>query len=126
MDKGFLADVALPEELDRQTVLLGDPLGVFTDLVAERFGEVGIVEDPHLLPTEKTRRRLPMADIGKRSRDDDAIEAGEDTDNLVGMAISECGHGRLRVEGEQRAPPLSRKRADLASKPCLVPATPGY
>ena len=41
----FLADVAVAEELDGQPVVRGELFGMVADLIAERFGELGVVED---------------------------------------------------------------------------------
>ena len=69
------------------------------DLIAERFGEPGVVEDADLVVEEVARGRLGVADVRQGPRDDDAIQAREDTGDLLGVSFDEVSHGRLGVRG---------------------------
>src|SRR3954447_22484376 len=90
----FLADVAVAEELDGQAVVRGEFLGMAADLIAERLGELGVVEDADLAVEEVARGGLGMADVGKRPRDDDPIQARQGTGDLLSMPFDEVDHGQ--------------------------------
>ena len=83
----FLADVAVTEELDAQAVVRGEFLGVAADLIAERLGELGVVEDADLVIEEVACSSLGMADIGESPRDDNPIQARQDARDLLGMSF---------------------------------------
>ena len=125
LDAVLLADVMVAEELDGQPVLRGECLGVAADLIAERFGEPGVVEDADLVLEEVARGGLSMADVRERPRDDDPIEARQDPGNLLGMSFDEVHHGRLGGWRRAFRSTPSVNPSVSASKTCLVPATPG-
>jgi hypothetical protein len=95
----FLADVAVPEELDGQPLAGRQFLGTVADLIAERFGELGLVEDADLVVEAVVSGRLGMADVGEGPRDDHPIQARQDIGDLLGMPFDEVDHGQLGVGG---------------------------
>src|SRR3954469_23525680 len=99
LDPVFLADVAVAEELDGQPVVRGELLGMVADLIPERRGELGVVEDADLVVEEVTRGRLGVADVRQGPGDDDPIQARQYARDLLGMSFDEVNHGWLAVRG---------------------------
>jgi hypothetical protein len=69
------------------------------DLIPERLGELGVVEDADLVVEEVTRGSLGVADVRQGPCEDDPIQARQDARNLLGMSFDEVNHGRLGVGG---------------------------
>ena len=65
LDARLLAErLELADELDLQSRLGGDPLGVLAQFLTQGLGPAGKVEQAHLVVIEETGHRLGMADIG--------------------------------------------------------------
>ena len=79
-------------ELDLQAVLPGDPFRVLSDLLSQRLGKAGVVEETDSVPTQVVGHALRKADAHERARDDDATKAGEDTGDPAGVAFSQQRH----------------------------------
>jgi hypothetical protein len=99
LDLVLLADVAVAEELDGKPVIRGKLLGVATDLVPDRLGELGVVEDADLVVDQVACGGVGMADVGEGPRDDHPIQAGQDTVDLLGVTFDEVDHGQRGVRG---------------------------
>ena len=95
------------------------------DLIPERLGELGVIEDADLVVEQVARGRLGVADVGERPGDDHPIQAGQDTGDLLGMPFDEVNHGQLGVGGRMIGSAPSVKPPVSESKTCLVPAMPG-
>ncbi len=81
-----------PHELDREAGLLGEPLGLDPNLVPERLGPAGVVEEPDLLGAQVRRHGPCVAEIGERAREHHPVEAGEHRTDLVGVSFNESVH----------------------------------
>lgn len=92
-DPLLLAEIVLPDELDRKTGLGSQPLGVFPDLVAKRFGPFGVVEDPDAVGIQKAGHALGIANAGNRAGDHNPIPAGEHSCNFVRVPLEKQIHG---------------------------------
>jgi hypothetical protein len=85
----LLAKVVFPDELDLKAGLGGQPPGVFPDLVAQRFGPFGIVENPDAVGIEKPCHALGKANAGNRAGDDNPVPTGEHSCDFVLRAAEE-------------------------------------
>jgi hypothetical protein len=94
LDPVFLADVMVAEELDGQSRVRRQFLGMAAELIAERFGELGVIEDADVVIEEIASGGLGVADVWERPGDDDSIQARQDTRDLLGMSFDEVEHGR--------------------------------
>ena len=72
----FFANVALAQKLDLDAVALGELLGILANLVAQRFGKLGVVEDSDAARSEVRGHPLAVAKSRQRAVHDDAIPAG--------------------------------------------------
>ncbi|TAK29799.1 MAG: hypothetical protein EPO21_20690 [Chloroflexota bacterium] len=78
------------DKLDLQAAVLGEPFSPSVegpDLVAERFGEAGIVEQADILGAQVGGHPIGIASTGQRAHDDDAVVAGEHPTGLLGIAL---------------------------------------
>jgi hypothetical protein len=72
----FLAEgVDLSDELDFDTVVLCDTLGVFTNRFPQRLGKLRIVEYPDLVHKQKLRHPFVEAPAGESALNDDTVKA---------------------------------------------------
>jgi hypothetical protein len=94
----FLAETRLPHEFDFAASLSGKALSVQSNLVTEGLGEPGVVDVPDISHAEKPRHSLGIAKPRQRALNKDAIEAGEKTNELGGVAVDEAAH--IRTPGE--------------------------
>ena len=99
LDLVLLADVVVAEELDGQPVIRGELLGVATDPVPERLGELGVIEDADRVVEQVACGGVGMADVGEGPRDDHPVQAGQDTGDLFGVTSDQVDHGQFRVRG---------------------------
>jgi len=82
----------LLDVLDLDPFLGGDAVDVSTNRLPERIGEQrSVVEHPNVASVEERLNRLRVADARDRSLDHDAVEAGEDADDLAGATIDQAG-----------------------------------
>ena len=93
LDSLLLPEVVAPDELDDQPALLGEFLGVSTDLLSEGLGEQRVVEEANAIDPQVSRHGLGMADISECARDHHSVKAGQGTTNLGFMPIYESLHG---------------------------------
>jgi hypothetical protein len=82
----------LADELDLEPGLSGHVLGVGADLVTQRLGPVGVVEEADAACAEVIRHRPSMADVRQRTGDHYPVEAGQHTTNLFLMLIDKWIH----------------------------------
>lgn len=76
LDTIFLAErLDTTDELDLEVVLVGLLFGVVPDRLTQRLSELGEVEDAHTSLVQLSRHRPRVRDVGKRSLDEQAIEA---------------------------------------------------
>ena len=72
----FLAEgFDLSDELDFDTVVLGDTLGVFTDRLPEGLGKLRIIKYPDLVHKQKFRHPFVIAPAGESALNDDTVKA---------------------------------------------------
>jgi hypothetical protein len=84
------------------------------DLIPERLGESGRVEDADLVVEEVARGGVGMADVGERPRDDDPVQARQGTGDPLGMSFDEVSHGSPR--GRRRSDPFSPEHKTVGLK----------
>ena len=119
LDSLLLPEVVAPDELDDQPALLGEFLGVSTDLLSEGLGEQWVVEEGNATDSQVSRHGLGMADISECARDRHPVKAGQGATNLRCMPVYKCLHG-----GYYRSiHALSPRDGDFILY--LVPARPG-
>jgi len=92
LDPVLLAEGALSHEFDLDAIFLGDLLGIGADLIAQFLGPLREVKDPYTLITQKSAHAIGMADMRNGTGDYDPVQAGEDTTNLVSMALGQQFH----------------------------------
>jgi hypothetical protein len=56
-------------------------------------------KSPDLVVEKVACGSLGMADVGEGPRDDDPVQARQDTGDLLGMSFDEVDHGQLRARG---------------------------
>ncbi len=95
LDTLLLPKVVAPDELDDQTVLLGEYLGVSADLFSKRLGEQGVVKEANAIDSQVPRHGLCMADISERAGNHHPVEAGQGAMNLGCMPIYKRIHGGI-------------------------------
>ena len=118
LDPILLAErLELADELDLQPGLGGQALGVGADLIAQRLGPAGIVEQADVARSEVARHRLGVADVRQGAGDHHPVEARQHAADLV-LVLLDKGIHRL-------APVLGRLPRTIVDRPCLVPASPG-
>jgi hypothetical protein len=88
----FFSEIFLSDKLDLQTVLLGGLLGIFTQLIPEGFSKAGVIEYLNLFEIQEPGHPFGVAESGKGSLDDDAVEAGEHPGYLFGITICQEHH----------------------------------
>jgi hypothetical protein len=89
----FLAEaVDRTDELDLYAVLLGDPFGVTSDLLPQRLGEAGVVEEADPMLPQVVGHAFCKANAREGTRDDDAIKAGEDASDLGRVTFRQQRH----------------------------------
>jgi hypothetical protein len=123
LDPLLFTEVALANELDLQTVVLRQALGVGPDLVAQRLGELGEVEDAHLPSPQLCIHRVGIGDLRDRACDDHAVEARQHPSDLASVTL------RQSLCHDNLLPDLDLALNTILSCPgrstCLVPAKPG-
>src|SRR3990172_9060025 len=92
LDPFLLAEVFLGDVVDGQLVLGGQTLSVGADLIPQRLGELGVVEEADSADPQRFGHRLGVGDVDHAARDDDAVETGQSADDLVGVGFSERSH----------------------------------
>ncbi len=117
--KGLIA----PDEFDVQTGLLGERLGMLAQLIAQRFGPVGIVKQTHLTGAEITCHRLGISDLRQGSGDDHAVKAREYASDLIVMAFDKWVHCHPLSRAASIPVPMAvshgRERPTLMATQCL-------
>ena len=88
----FFSEIFLSDKLNLQTVFLGDLLGIVAQLIPEGLGKTRVVEDLNFLEIQKAGHPFGVAESGKSSLDDDAVEAGEHPGYLLGITIRQEHH----------------------------------
>jgi hypothetical protein len=102
LDASFLTEILLSDKFDLQTIVLSQALRLETDFLPQGFGKLGIIENANALRSQVTTHCIGITDIGKRPSDDYPIEAREDTPNLIGIFLCQCGHGSNLLEDLQK------------------------
>lgn len=87
-DAVFLSEVFLSDKLYLQTVFSGDPLGIATQLIPERFGKTGVIEDFNFIEIEESCHASGVAESWQGSLNDNTVVAGEYTRDFIGIAFS--------------------------------------
>ena len=88
LDAIFLAECFCgTDKLNLDVVFLRDTLGVLSNLFAQGFGEVCVVEDSDALPIEIQAHTIGMAPARNRAGDNNTVEAGETACYLFRIAI---------------------------------------
>ncbi len=82
----------LVDEVDGQPVLGGEAFGVGSDFIAQRFGELGVVEEANSADPQRLGHRFGVGDVDETAGEDDAVETGQRADDLVGVDFSEPSH----------------------------------
>ena len=113
LTKGLVA----ADELDLNTCLEGEMLGMFTQFISQRLCPTRIVEQPDLVVTKVACHGARITDIRERSGDDDTIKAGKYASDLILVAFDERIH-----DGYPLFLLLSIRIGDTEN---LVPAMPG-
>jgi len=101
LDEALLADLGGRHELDLDAVLVGEPLGVLADLVAQRLGVPGVVEDADLVSAQPAGHAVGVAEVGEDPLDDDAIEAGDHASDLVLVPLYDAHAAALRGSADR-------------------------
>jgi hypothetical protein len=83
----FLAEVPFANELDFDPRLRRHLFGVFTNPVAERLGELRIVENPDLSLERERRHPTSETDPRQRAEDQHPVEAAQHAFNLFGVPL---------------------------------------
>ncbi len=85
LDAVFVADIALAEKLDLDSVVGRQPLGILAKLVAERLGEFRIVEDPNLALVQIRGHPSGIADLWQGAEQQDAVPTTQYSGDLVAV-----------------------------------------
>lgn len=97
----FLAEgLVLANEFNRDPGLGREAFGIGAYLITQRLSSERVIEQPDTVTADIPRHGCGMTDIGQRSRDHDAVEAGDDTGDVVLMTLHEWAdrHGSPRIE----------------------------
>jgi len=85
----LFADVALADELDLDAGLSRQTLGVFTQLITERFREFRIIEDPYLALVEVRGHSTGVANLWQRAEDEHPVPATQHSSNLSRIPLGQ-------------------------------------
>lgn len=84
LDSVFFAEgLVAPDELDLNTDLDGELLGMVAQLIALGFCPPGVVKQSDLVVTEVARHGAGLTDIRKGSGDDNPVKAEEHASDLI-------------------------------------------
>jgi len=114
----FAKRLVMADELDFQTSLSGQPLGMGPKLLSQRFCPAGVVKQTHPPDTQIPGHGLGMGDLRKRASDHDAVKATQHRGDLLLMAFDKGIHGD---NSSQSLLPI-RQNSTFNT---LVPAMPG-
>lgn len=102
LDPSFLTEILLSDKFDLQTILPSQTLRLETDFVAQGFGKLGVIENPNALGPQVATHRIGITDIAKGPRDDDPIEARENSSDFSGISFCQCSHGCHLLRNSQK------------------------
>jgi hypothetical protein len=86
-DPILLPHIPLAEEFDLDPVIRCQSLGVLAQCTPERFGELGLVEDPDLPFVRIRCHALSKTDLRQRAKQQDPVPAGEHPSDLRRVAF---------------------------------------
>ena len=92
LDTVFFAEILLAKKFDLQTIVLGQPFCIRTDLVPQRLCPFGVVEYADTFCSEQTAHPISIADAGDSSCKYDSVKARECALNLVCVTINKLFH----------------------------------
>lgn len=87
-----------------------EPFSITADPIAQRLGEPGVVEDPDAVRLEVRCHPSAMPKTRKTAVYDDAIPAGEDSHDIVLVALEQRNHGPRLPAGSQSGTPAPERR----------------
>ena len=93
LDPFLFTEVLFPDELDLQTILMGQTLRMDTDFIPQGLGKSRIVEDPNALGSQMAAHGIAVADLRNRSCNHHSIKAGKYPSNLTGIFFCQQSHG---------------------------------
>jgi len=102
MDPVLIASIAVAEELDGQSRIRRQFLGVVADSIPEWFGQPCVVENTELVIEEVVRGSPGMTDVGERPANENPIPTRENGGDFFGVLFDEVSHGQPVVGGEIR------------------------
>jgi hypothetical protein len=119
-DQLLFPHIPLAKELDLDSVLLGQPFGVFLQSVVVGLGKPRIVEDAHLMGVEVGGHAFSKTNAGKGAKDENPVVAGENASDLMGMSFRQKGRGHSdiilrnlpRTDGTNRGDRPDREREE--------------
>jgi hypothetical protein len=119
----FLAEgVEATNELNSETVIGGEALGVGSNLLAERLGELpGVVENADALAMQVEGHPLSMTPTGNGPGNHDTVKTRKRTHQFAGIAPEQRSHRNTPAQEAIARKIQGRSRKYLP----LVPAMPG-
>jgi len=85
LDPVFFPHIAFAEKFDPDSAVPRQPLGVFPQLLAERFGEPGIIENSHLPGIQIRCHPLGVADLWQRAENQHPVPTTQYSRDLILM-----------------------------------------
>jgi len=93
LDPFFFTKILFPDELNLQTILLGQTLCLETDFIPQGLGKSRIVKEPNPLGPQMATHGLAVANLRNRSCNDHTIKARKYPSNLTGIFFGQQSHG---------------------------------
>ena len=90
----LLAEIVLSDKFYIESSLGGESFGVLPDLVSKRFCPFGVIKDPNAIGIQVTCHTLGETNTWNGSGDNNAVEAGKYTLDLVGVSLKKQIHNR--------------------------------
>ena len=81
----FAESFRTTDKLDLNAVFCSEMFGIGTDFVAQRFGKTSEVEYLDVVLVKIEAHSVLVAPAGNRTSDNDAVEAGVTSGNLLGI-----------------------------------------
>jgi hypothetical protein len=88
----FLTHVGPAQELDGEPVFGRQTLGVLPNLISQRLGKPGVVENTDLVHTQVSGHCLGVAKSGQRALNHEAVKTLQHSPDLVGMTLGQQCH----------------------------------
>jgi hypothetical protein len=92
LDPFFFPKILFPDELDLQTIFLGQTLCMETDFIPQGLGKSRIVKDPNTPGSQMAAHSITVTNLRNRSCNHHTIKARKNSSNLTGVFFCQQSH----------------------------------